>query len=248
MAPIKINVQTIVAGIVGALSISGSVVFSPCIRRWYSHWGATKNEIKRQLSGDDLVPFPKIVSTRAVTVRGQAKDIWPWLVQVGYRRAGWYSYDILDIVTGAGEFVDGLSSRRIVPDLQLLEPGSQIYMHPRIPAYTVDRLVTNSLIVLVIRIDAKTGNTYSLLGKRPSHFINCTRVYFLEKLNDRETRLIVRSRLNYSSSFLNTVLWKVLFDPGSFIMERKMLLEIKKRVESLNQPDWRAARRSLGIK
>lgn len=248
MAQIKINIRTIVEGTFGALSICGSVVISPCLRRWYSHWGATKNEIRRQLSGDDLVPFPKIESTRAVTVSGQTKEIWPWLVQIGYRRAGWYSYDILEIVTGAGEFVDGLSSRRIIPDLQLLEPGTQIYMHPRIPAYTVDRLGKNSLIVLVIRIDAKTGNTYSLLGKRPPHFINCTRVYSLEKLNDRETRLMVRSRLDYSPSFFNTLVWKGLFDPVSFIMERKMLLEIKKRVESLTQPDWRAARKSIGIK
>jgi hypothetical protein len=247
MATIKINFLTVVGGIVGVLSIAGSIISSPFLQRWYSRWGTSPAEVKRHLPGDDLVAFAKIESTRALSIRGRPKDIWPWLVQLGYRRAGWYSYDFLEIVAGAAEFVDGLSARRIISELQILEPGSQLYTHPRLPAYVVDVVEANRLIILVTRIDTRTGLTYSLLGKRPPQYFNGTRVYFLEQLNERETRLLVRSRQDYSNSFVNTLVWRVLIDPISFVMERKMLLEIKKRVETNTRLDWQAARKLIGV-
>jgi hypothetical protein len=248
MAPVKVNLQTVIEGIIAVLYSAGLVISSPFVRRWYSRWGANQAEVRRQFPGDELVPFPKIQSTRSITISCQPKDIWQWLVQMGYRRAGWYSYDILEMITGGGEFVDGLSARRIIPELQLLEPGSQIYVHPRMPAFAVDNLQLNELIVLVTRIDSRTGLTYSLLGKRPLKYFSCTRIFLVEKLTDRESRLIVRSRFDYSSSFVNVLIWRVFTDPISFVMERKMLLNIKKRVESVSRLDWQTARKLIGIK
>ena len=58
------------------------------IRPWMLRWGATQEELERVLPGDDLVPQPRMVSTHAVTIHAPAKEVWPWLVQIGYKRAG----------------------------------------------------------------------------------------------------------------------------------------------------------------
>ena len=87
------------------------------IRRWYRHWGATDAEIERAMLGDAEVPGATYETTLAVTVDAPAADIWPWLVQMGYRRGGLYSYDWLDRLFG---FLDAPSAERILPEFQRL--------------------------------------------------------------------------------------------------------------------------------
>lgn len=64
-------------------------------RPWQMNWGATPEEISRPMAGDEIVEAPNFDATRAVTVDAPAERIWPWIVQIGYRRAGFYSWDIL---------------------------------------------------------------------------------------------------------------------------------------------------------
>ncbi len=59
------------------------------IRPWHLRWGATDEEAHRSMPGDDLVPKPDIAFTRAITINAPPQAVWPWLVQMGYRRAGW---------------------------------------------------------------------------------------------------------------------------------------------------------------
>jgi hypothetical protein len=61
------------------------------LRRQGKRWGATDEEVSRSLPGDDLVPHPMLETTHAITIHAPAAAIWPWLVQVGYHRAGWYT-------------------------------------------------------------------------------------------------------------------------------------------------------------
>ena len=79
-----------IAGLGGA--VTGAILFARRVNRW----GATAEELSRPLPGDDQVPDPLAASTRAVSVRAPASAVWPWLVQMGWRRAGWYSYDRID--------------------------------------------------------------------------------------------------------------------------------------------------------
>jgi hypothetical protein len=76
-------------------AVAGAVA---CIvtARTLSRWGATSDEASRSLTGDDDVALPLVASTRAVTIHAPAEAVWPWLVQMGWRRAGWYSYDSID--------------------------------------------------------------------------------------------------------------------------------------------------------
>ena len=66
------------------------------IRPWQLRWGATDDEVKRIMPGDDIVREPSFNATRAVTIHASAENIYPWIVQMGVTRAGWYSYDLLD--------------------------------------------------------------------------------------------------------------------------------------------------------
>jgi hypothetical protein len=72
------------------------VLYVRYVRPWQLTWGATAEEVSRSLPGDDLVARPTFNATRAITIAAPPERIWPWLVQTGLTRAGWYSYDLLD--------------------------------------------------------------------------------------------------------------------------------------------------------
>jgi len=93
------------------------------IRRWYRYWGATDAEIEQAMLGDAEVPSATYKTTLAVTVDAPTADIWPWLVQMGYRRGGLYSYDWLDRLFG---FLDAPSAEHVLPEFQRLEVGDVI--------------------------------------------------------------------------------------------------------------------------
>jgi hypothetical protein len=69
---------------------------APLYRRWHLRWGATPSEVADVLPGDDLFPNAQYRSTRAITIDAPPEAVWPWLVQVGSNRAGFYSDDLLD--------------------------------------------------------------------------------------------------------------------------------------------------------
>ena len=77
----------------GAVSLG---VYLRFIRTWQLRWGATDEEVARAMPGDDVVKHPTFNAPRAVTIQARPEEIWPWLVQIGATRAGWYSYDWLD--------------------------------------------------------------------------------------------------------------------------------------------------------
>jgi hypothetical protein len=85
------------------------------VRPWQLTWGATPEEVSRALPGDDLVTRPTFNATRAITIAAPPEEIWPWLIQVGLTRAGWYSYDILDNLGTAARGASSPSSRTWPP-------------------------------------------------------------------------------------------------------------------------------------
>ena len=65
-------------------------------RPWHLRWGSTDEEVHSELPGDEVVPDPTFAATRAITVNAPPERVWPWIAQMGFGRAGWYSYDLLD--------------------------------------------------------------------------------------------------------------------------------------------------------
>ena len=99
-------------------------VYHVLVRPWHRTWGATTEEVSRQLPGDDAAPEPSDETTRAVTVAAPSDDVWPWVVQLGQGRGGFYSYTWLENRVGA----DIHNVDRIVPELQELAEGDSIRM------------------------------------------------------------------------------------------------------------------------
>ena len=71
---------------------------APLLRPWHSRWGATAEEIAMPMPGDGLVPGCQVTWTRAITIDASPEAVWPWLAQVGFGKAGFYSNDLLDNV------------------------------------------------------------------------------------------------------------------------------------------------------
>ena len=82
-------------GIAGLATLA-FVGFLAAYRPWHLRWGATQDELRRQKPGDDVVSDPTFNATRGVTVNAPSEKVWPWIVQMGFGRAGWYSSDLLD--------------------------------------------------------------------------------------------------------------------------------------------------------
>jgi len=116
------NVPVWLAVAVAAM-LTAVIVYLRVFRPWQLTWGATPEEAERPLPSDEVVSDPTFDATRAITIAATPEQIWPWLLQVGVTRAGWYSYDILDNMGRP-------SAREIVPDLQSLAVGDVMGMSP----------------------------------------------------------------------------------------------------------------------
>lgn len=212
MADKKLNPTVIEEGL-GALAIAGCIVTSPVIRPWYSRWGATEAEVDMSLPGDEQVPNPVLVSTRAITIQAPVSAVWPWLVQMGQGRGGLYTYERLENLAGC----EMHNASRIIPEYQLLEVGDKVRLVPegREPYFVVSAIEPGRAIVLA--------------GDDPP----TTWGFILEPVDENTTRLIVRWRQDYEPTFGNVLGWRVFTDPITFVMERKMLQGIKVRAEAV---------------
>jgi len=157
------------------------------------------------MPGDAIVRQPWLNATRAITVAAPPARIWPWLLQLGYGRAGWYSYDWIDN--------DAIpSADRIIPELQTLEVGDVLPTGPE-GGFKVVKIQTGQCLVLHI--------------DEPQAEISAT--ILLAPLDDGRARFIFRIRARFAKKYLPYFL---IFDPGDFVMMRKMMLGIKRRAES----------------
>jgi hypothetical protein len=92
------------------------------LRPWLRRWGATDEELRMPLPGDELVPNPGYQHTRAVTIRAPAEEVWPWLAQIGQGRGGFYSYEWLENLAGC----EIRNADRIQPQWQDVKPGDPV--------------------------------------------------------------------------------------------------------------------------
>ena len=171
------------------------------VQPWQHRWGATEEEARRAMPGDEIIP-DAASTTRAITVAARPEQVWPWLLQLGYGRGGWYSYDWIDN--------DGRASAdRIIPGLQDLAVGDQIVMVPGMGP----------------RVRAIVPGRYLLAGDEDGGTW-CLALYPAAT----GCRLVSRGRAKWPLTPA-TAFWVLLADPGAFIMQRKMLKGIKARAE-----------------
>ena len=198
-------------GLVAALALG--IVYWFSVRRWFSGWGTTSEELARSMPGDALNPDAGEMSMQAVTVNAPPEAIWPWLVQIGYQRGGLYSYDWLDRLFG---FLDRPSATQILPEFQQLAVGDTIPWDSRGTELTVGVLEPPHALALISEVGGFVWvwqfGLYPLEGQR-TRFVT------------RGTERVPRSPLWW--------LGMRVMEPAAFIMTRRMMLGVKERAESL---------------
>lgn len=180
--------------------------------------GARADEVSAVLPGDDLLAVADIVSTRAISVDAPAALVWPWLVQFGPGRGGAYTYDWIENLFGLNMH----SAQEILPQFQDLAIGDAHHLGADGPVLRVAVLEPER--ALVFRSD--DGNWVWAFCLRP---------------DAGGVRLISRNRISVpEASRLSRALYRYLMEPGSLVMERKMLRGIRERAERLVPTDQSA--------
>jgi hypothetical protein len=184
---------------------------APLFRRRHLRWGATPAEVAQPLPGDEFLPDAQFKATRAITIDAPPGAVWPWLVQVGCLRAGWYSNDLLDNLGRP-------SATTVIPGLQRLEVGQWVPMSPS--GSPSERTA--------LRVHSFQVNEWLLWTKPDS-----TWAWHLTPINDKGTRLVARIHAVYDWRHpLTAVLGVLLMEFGDFAMIRRMLRGIRTRAES----------------
>jgi hypothetical protein len=188
--------------------------------------GATAEELITRLAGDSMVPNPRFSTTRAITIEASTEEVWPWLVQMGHRRGGFYSYDRLLNLVG----LHVRTADRIHAELQRLTVGDPVLMVPEgwcglaaesHPTYVVASILTAHHVVL--------HRVVPMTERRPTAF-ESSWALVLVSLNTRRCRLVMRRRIG-GKTRRGAV--RVLFEaPIHALLERGMLRGIKARAES----------------
>jgi hypothetical protein len=175
-------------------------------------WGATDRELDEPLPGDDLLPHPVAQCTRALTILAPAEAVWPWLMQIGQDRGGFYSYTALENMIGC----EMPAVNQIIGEWPDRQAGDIVWMAPAYryggEAYMVaERIEPNRAFIL-----HRPGSLWS---------------FILDPLDADSCRLIVRTRTGDNPLGGGPILQKLFWEPAHFLMERRMMLRIRQLAE-----------------
>jgi len=216
------------------------------LRRLGYRWGASDDEVHRPMPGDELIPHPMVETTHAITIHASAAEVWPWLVQMGMDRGGWYSdpewWDgLVEKVLWsflASEEKTGYSIRaepsadRIIAKFQDLKvgdivldgpPGTAFFTVAALDEKQVLALYSNSHVRYIVPNMLRDNPRVNIQGE-------FSWVFILHEVDATTTRLILRTRINYGPRVFR-VITRPFFWPVDFVLARKMLRGIAWRVE-----------------
>lgn len=183
-------------------------------RPYQLRWGATDQEVNRPMPGDEINRDPTFLATRAITIQGTPEQIWPWLLQMGYGRAGFYAYDIFENIGSPRGF---RSADYIIPELQRFKVGDGM---PISPAGGLSFYAIEPNQYLIWRGDVAYGGF----------------IWALYPLNNNQTRLVSRVRVSYSWNRPTQLAFDLLTEFSDHLAIRKILQGVKGRVEGKIEP------------
>ena len=241
MAKIRKSTLALGAGLAALLG------YHLIIRPLSFRWGAAPKEVRQTFPGDELVPNPMRQTTRSISINAPAAAIWPWLVQMGFGRGSWYTYEFLEnVLRCLGE--NGLlnpgyfqryksqwkpNTDRVLPEYQNLEVGDIIADGPDAEAYfNVTHLEPKKCLVLYSERHIITGSPPQLDNPNPGPYTVFSWGFYLHEVSEHTTRFIIRVRANYSPRWMLAPLVYLVAEPADFIYNYGTLHGIKQRVEA----------------
>ena len=225
----------------GAVIAAAVTAASLTARQWFRTWGIVPDEASRPLPGDDLIPDAQASDTRGITIEAAPDRVWPWLVQMGFGRGGWYSIDQLDM--------RAKSADRIVEEWQSLAVGDILPTYPG-GGFQVKLLDPNRSLVLYgdpstmgspseedqQEMPAGLQASSTFLSQTPSEY-KASWAFVLEPVGPHRTRLIERMRYwgGEGSPASGAALSMLGF--GAFVMMQRQLVGVRSRVERLAEEE-----------
>lgn len=184
------------------LGLAAAIAYEAGPAPWMRSWGSTPEERRRALPGDELVPEPGLIVTHAITIDAPAEAVWPWVAQIGQDRGGFYSYEWLENLAGC----EIRNADRVHPEWQQRQIGEPVPLFPGTPGLPVTVF--------------EPGRALGLEGWG---------LLLVEPAGAGRSRLIVRGRIARGAA---TAFYLTLLEIPHFVMERQMLLGIKRRAEA----------------
>jgi len=204
-------------------------------RRRMLRWGATWEEVEAHYADEALIPGAPRASVMATTFAAPPAAVWPWLVQMGCDRAGFYSWNRLD--NGGNPSAD-----RIHPEWQDLQQGGRILAVPDGSVW-FDAAVLEPERTLILRssLALPTPVHFDPAGRPPRAFNDSTWGFFLRPTDEGGTRLVVTGVGRGEPAHVLTVLNRIFWEPAHWVMQTRQFAELHRRIDRPAQPAAAAA-------
>jgi len=210
-------------GVLTALEGAGLIVWhlaaTPFIGRRRLRWGTVGTEASDPLPGDELVPEPKWSYTLGISIDASPEDVWPWIAQIGQGRGGFYTYQTLENIVGCRI----TNTTEILPAHQHPVVGNDIFLHPTAPPMRIDVVDPPNALVLF--------GSPADIGAEQSWGVS-TWQFVVHLGHDGGSRILTRGRYDHSPDWKSRLAFgRFPIEAISFVMCRKMMLEIKRLAE-----------------
>jgi hypothetical protein len=248
-------IRSVALGAAVAAGTAAALAGIRIVRDAHAHWGVDADASARPLPGDELVAEPDAIDTRVIDIDADVERVWPWLVQMGYGRAGWYSYDVLDMDEPSALTVEERWQSLAVGDIVPTHPGGgfevKVLEAPSSLVLYLDRAMVEAQERAAAEarnggIGAATANvraTSTYLSQAVQGDFAASWAFHLESRGEGGCRLIERFRVRMeppaNAQRLMGVARSVL-GFGVFLMTRRHMLGVKDRAEGRFGPDRRS--------
>jgi len=201
--------------------VVAGLVYQLGLRNWCLRWGTTPAEVHANLPGDNLFPVYAGQATHAITIHASPEQVWPWLMQIGEDRSGFYSYTILENMFGA----DMPKVEYLVPEWKARVVGETVWFATPKRFGGQGRMIAAAIQLQRSFVMVSPKDWEGLQAGRPAQegFWSFT----LEPLGNGESRLIARVRGGTPPTLASRAIGRLFWEPAHFVMEQKMLRTIR---------------------
>lgn len=204
------------------LALAGA--YALVVRPRMLRWGATDDEVRSAYPGAELIPGGARSATMAVTIDAPPARVWPWLVQMGADRAGWYSWDRLDNFGHR-------SAERIHSEWQEVSLGDHLAAKPDGSEWwEVAALEPERFLGLRMAVDLR-GRPFDPVAGRPRSFTDSLWGFLLEELPGGRTRLVVSGYWALGPRWLKPILSVLVLEPAHWVMQTRQFTKLARQAE-----------------